>query len=136
MPTGRESNEAGTVVVKPSAGYGVYLMRQSSAWRPPTDVYETDEHVVIQLEVAGMSGSDFDVTLSGKRLVISGNRKDSSQKRSYHNMEIQYGAFRSEVLIGWSLNDAELEASYEDGFLQVRVPKAKRHRVVIHEADS
>ena len=136
MTTGRESSDAGTVVVKPSVGYGVYLMRQSGAWRPPTDVYETDGYVVIQVEVAGMSGGDFDVTLSGKRLVISGKREDSSQKRSYHNMEIQYGAFRSEVLIGWSLNDAELDASYEDGFLQVRVPKAKRHRVVVHEAHS
>ena len=83
-----------------------------------------------------MSGGDFDVTLSGKRLVISGDRQDSSQKRSYHNMEIQYGAFRSEVLIGWSLDDAELEASYENGFLRVRVPKAKKHRVVVHEAHS
>ena len=42
----------------------VYLGR-SRVWHPPTDVYETDSHVMVKIEVAGVSEDDFrsEVTL-------------------------------------------------------------------------
>jgi HSP20 family protein len=95
-------------------------------WRPPTDAYETDEHVVIKVEVAGMRQEDFVIQLMDRRLVISGVRQDPGGKRGYQNMEIRYGAFLTELQLGWTVDPDAVDAVYEHGFLYVRLPKAPR----------
>ena len=104
-------------------------MRQHRVWRPPTDVYETDSHVVIRVEVAGVQKKDFQISLSGRRLVISGCRRDPPAKLAYQRMEINYGEFSTEVCLSWSLREDEIEAVYEDGFLSVFLPKRRGTRV-------
>jgi HSP20 family molecular chaperone IbpA len=47
-----------------------------AVWRPPTDVYETDDSVVVVVEIAGLAEGDYTVTLSGRALLISGERRD------------------------------------------------------------
>ncbi|MCD6302483.1 MAG: Hsp20/alpha crystallin family protein [Anaerolineae bacterium] len=98
----------------------------SGPWRPPTDAYETDEQVVIKVEVAGMREEDFLIELMDRRLVISGVRRDPGGKRSYQNMEIRYGAFLTELQLGWTVDPDAVDAVYEHGFLYVRLPKAPR----------
>jgi len=44
-------------------------------------------------------------------------------------MEINYGEFRTEVYLPWSLSEDEIEAVYEDGFLSVFLPKRRGTRV-------
>jgi len=114
--------------------YEWYTTRNRRLWRPPTDVYETDSHVVVKIEVAGMDEDDFKISLVDRRLIVSGRRRDPVGKLIYHNMEIRYGEFLSEVWIGWALDPAAIEATYEDGFLFVKLPKAKEHRVPIRVA--
>ena len=111
--------------------YDLYLVRRNRLWRPPTDVYETQQHVIVKVEVPGMVESDFQIALDGGRLVISGHRPDAPGKLVYHNMEIRYGAFRSEVRIDWTVDSEAIEATYELGFLYVRLPKAKQHRIPV-----
>ncbi len=95
-----------------------------SAWRPPTDVYETEEAVVIKVEVAGMSADDFEVSFAERILQIRGNRLDKKRKLSYHCLEVQYGEFLSEVYLPGKYNEDKIEAQYENGFLTITLPKA------------
>jgi HSP20 family protein len=108
------------------------VVRHAHAWRPPTDVYETDENVVVRVEVAGMKETDFSISLSDRVLIITGVRHDPSPKVAYHQMEIRYGDFRTEVFLHWSVEQESIVATYSDGFLQVMLPKvgARRVRVV------
>lgn len=110
------------------------VVRHAHAWRPPTDVYETDEHVIIRVEVAGMQETDFNVSLSDRILVISGLRRDPSPKVAYHQMEIRYGEFRTEVYLHWAVERDAIQAVYSDGFLQVSLPKAHPRQVRIVES--
>lgn len=104
-------------------------------WRPPTDVYETDQYVVIKVEIAGMTAEDFTISFAERLLTISGQRHDPVGKISYQNMEIPYGEFRTEVRIGWPLEQDAIEAIYENGFLFVRLPKHSReHKVPVRLA--
>lgn len=114
--------------------YEWYGARSRRLWRPPTDVYETDSHVVVKVEVAGMREDDFKISLVDRHLIISGRRRDPVGKLVYHNMEIRYGEFLSEVWLSWALDQSAIEASYEDGFLFIKLPKAKEHRVPIRIA--
>lgn len=105
------------------------LMRKHRVWRPPTDVYETDSHIVVRVEIAGVCEDDFHLSLSERRLIISGWRHDPVAKLACQRMEINYGEFRAEVYLPWSLSEDEIEAVYEDGFLSVSLPKKRGTRV-------
>jgi HSP20 family protein len=104
----------------PSAEHDSFwgIKRRTHTWRPPTDVYETNESYHVRVEIAGMRGADFSVTFDKQTLVIRGMRSDEGSQRAYHQMEIGYGEFET-------VKVPDIEASYVDGFLRVELPKAK-----------
>ena len=131
-------------------------LRYVRSWRPPTDVYETDDSVVVKVEIAGMEEGDavftskFTISLSGRNLTISGVRRDpltealrqaqegpqdtaQALAMSYQQMEIRYGEFETEVYLPWAIIEEEIEATYEDGFLRVVLPKAKAQKLPVVE---
>jgi HSP20 family protein len=101
-------------------------------WRPPTDVYENEQAVVIKVEVAGMNPDDIAISFIDGELMIRGNRRDVEDKLSYHCMEIPYGEFQAEVFLPGSYEQDKIEAKYINGFLYVVMPKVKQqHRVTV-----
>ena len=103
--------------------------REGSArahWVPNTDVYATDNGLVIKVELAGMRSDNLEITIEGNRLRISGNRPDGCRapKCSFLVMEINYGPFESmlELPAGYDLGQAR--AAYLNGFLRIDVPVA------------
>ncbi len=102
-------------------------------WRPPTDVFETDDAVVVRLEVAGMRPGDFQVALQGRTLTIRGVRYEESGIRAYHQMEIPFGEFEVIVPLPWPIQAEQVDASYQDGFLVVRLPKVRPVQVPLDE---
>ena len=112
------------------------VVRHAHAWRPPTDVYETDENVVVRVEVAGMKETDLSVSLADRMLIITGIRHDPSPKVAYHQMEIRYGDFRTEVFLHWAVEQESIVATYSDGFLQVMLPKVGARRVHVVQVNN
>jgi HSP20 family protein len=106
-------------------------VREGSAtahWVPNTDVYVTDNGLVVKVELAGMRSEHLEITVEGNKLRISGNRPDGCRaaKCSFLVMEINYGPFESvlEVPTGYDLGQAK--AAYLNGFLRIDVPVATR----------
>ncbi|MEE8163255.1 MAG: Hsp20/alpha crystallin family protein [Anaerolineae bacterium] len=113
-------------------------LRRTRTWRPPTDVYETDTCAVVNVEIAGMEEGDFTISLSNRNLTITGVRHDPLAEAqgltlSYQQIEIRYGDFETEVYLPWAIVEEEIEATYEDGFLRVVLPKAKAQKVPVVE---
>ena len=113
-------------------------LRRIKTWRPPTDVYETDDRVVVKVEIAGMEEGDFTISLSDRSLTIAGVRHDplaetEGRTLSYQQMEIRYGEFKTEVYVPGAIVEEEIEATYEDGFLRVVLPKVKARKVPVAE---
>jgi len=106
-------------------------------WRPPTDVYETDDTIVVKMEVAGMNREDFTVLLEGSRLIIFGQRKSDPMppNANFRQMEIKYTRFHREFLMPSKLGEDDIEAQYQDGFLTVRINK-KSHEPRKEESGS
>jgi HSP20 family protein len=115
--------------MRPLTRDDLHAGRMRRVWRPPTDVLESEGDVVVQVEIAGMSDEEFEISLIDQRLLIAGQRRHLEGSRVYHNMEISYGEFRTEVQINVPLDEEGISATYENGFLLVRLPKAKEHRV-------
>lgn len=109
--------------------------REGSAranWVPNTDVYASENGLVIKVELAGMRSEHLEITVEGNRLRIMGNRPDGCRaaKCSFLVMEINYGPFETvlEIPPGYDLSQAK--AAYLNGFLRVDVPVATKSLTV------
>jgi HSP20 family protein len=94
-------------------------------WQPAIDVYETDSDVVVLVELAGVREDEIEVIVNNNILTIKGDRRDSKQgiKRTYSQMEILWGSFQREVPLPVNVNTNRVKAFYENGFLEVILPK-------------
>ena len=107
------------------------IISRPHAWRPPTDVYETDAAIIIRVEVAGMRESDFTISLVERNLTIRGIRQDTSERRAYHQLEIAFGEFYSEVELPYTIISDKVEAVYRDGFLRITLPIAQPKHIKV-----
>jgi len=97
-------------------------------WEPAIDVYETGEAVVVIVELAGVTESDFAITVDRDVFTIQGfrNRAPSlSGKRAYHQMEIASGSFRRSVKLPAMIDAENVRATYGDGLVEVVLPKPR-----------
>jgi HSP20 family protein len=101
-------------------------------WRPALEVFETTDALEVVAELAGMRADEIDIVIEGDVLTIRGNRQDpvTCERRSYHEARIPYGAFVADVVVPFSVDADATEASYENGFLNVRLPR-RRGRTII-----
>jgi HSP20 family molecular chaperone IbpA len=112
---------------------GMYwrVLNRPRRWRPPTDVYELDDTLVVRVEIAGMKEADFSISLTNRWLSITGARSESSERRAYHQMEIPFGEFAVELEVPFAIDENRIEAYYQDGFLKVLLPRERSHQIKI-----
>lgn len=99
-------------------------------WQPPIDVHETQEQLLVKMELAGAKADDLQVSLSpdDRILTISGVRGEDPADRAgrvrCHQLEIYAGPFeRSIALPAVPLLRDKITATYKDGFLRISLPK-------------
>lgn len=109
------------------------MANRSHIWRPPTDVFETEDNLVVRLEVAGMVETDFTIVIDERFLMIRGTRTEVAERRAYHQMEIRFGEFGVDIELPYDVAVNEITAIYSNGFLRVTLPKARPHRIEIDD---
>lgn len=107
------------------------LNLRSPAWRPPSDVFETETNIVVRVEIAGMREGDFAIELNGRFLSIRGFRQDLAERRAFHQMEIRFGEFILDLELPAYVESDQVQAVYSDGFLRVTLPKARPRQIPI-----
>jgi HSP20 family protein len=100
-------------------------------WQPPTDLYETDDDYIVQVEIAGMGEDEFSISLEQRTLMVRGVRNVPNNARAYFQMEISSGEFFTAVELPGPIVHDQVEASYSDGFLRIALPKAKPSHIDI-----
>ncbi len=100
-------------------------LESETRWSPSTDVYVTEEGLVIKVELAGMRREDLEITVDGNRVVISGHRPDCCRAPScrFLMMEINYGHFETVIELPAGFDLTRARAAYQNGFLRVDVPQ-------------
>jgi len=104
-----------------------------TTWTPPVDIFEIDDKYIIRMEIAGMNEEDFTIILEKNLLSIRGIRKDPELKRAFHQMEIHYGEFHFEIAFSALIAYEEVSATYENGFLDIALPKAQPRQINIQD---
>jgi HSP20 family protein len=110
-----------------------HITGKPNFFHPPTDVYETEEKIVVRVEIAGMQEGDFAVNFDHHILSIGGVRQEISEKRAFHQMEIYFGEFSSEIEIFTPIDVGNITGEYQDGFLRILLPKSTPRQIKITE---
>jgi HSP20 family protein len=104
-------------------------------WRPAIDVFETEKAVVVRVELGGVRSQDVKVTVDGDVLRIQGVRRvpQGDAVARLHRLEIAFGRFERTIRIVIPFERESVNASLEDGFLTVTLPKreAARRRIEV-----
>jgi HSP20 family protein len=97
----------------------------SGTWQPITDVYETEKHYVIQMELPGVEKEDINIELKDNQLIIYGEKKLIKETTgcSYLVLERSYGPFVRGFSLPQDIDDQGISASLSTGILMVRIPK-------------
>lgn len=99
----------------------------SGAWTPPVDIYETDEALILQAELPGISKDEVTVELKDNTLVLRGERKRSHEvkEENYQRIERTYGEFQRSFVLPTTVDQNRVMASFKDGVLELNLPKAE-----------
>jgi HSP20 family protein len=97
----------------------------ASTWEPPVDVYETDDALVLQVELPGVAKDAVTVELHEHTLRLSGERtrEPAVTGGQYQREEGRYGAFQRAFRMPTIVDEANIQATYTDGVLALRLPK-------------
>ncbi len=114
------------------AGAGLKPAR-SKGWTPRIDLIETETHVVLKVELAGVAAEKVAIHYSATKhsLTLKGWRQDENafpqERQTAHQLEIEYGEFWREVsLPDVPLNVEDVKASFRAGLLLLAVPKSEK----------
>ena len=91
----------------------------------------TADRFIILIEIAAMQADDFKLSLMNRKLVVSGKRSlpNIGRRLSYHQVEIETGAFRLEYQLPGPVDDTQVTANYENGILRIELPYQPRQSV-------
>jgi HSP20 family protein len=103
---------------------------QSSTWLPTVDAWETDSELVLSFDLPGVSEEEIAVELEDNVLTVSGERERRSDHSSerFYRFERRYGAFSRSVTLPPGVQEESIKADYNDGVLEIRVPKPEEQK--------
>jgi HSP20 family protein len=113
---------------------GTGLGLEGPRFAPAFDVRESESAYVFSADLPGLSEDDVEVSVTGSRLTISGQRSDEARDDSerLHLYERRYGAFSRSFSLPEGVDTDQVEARLDNGVLEVSVakrPEVKPRRI-------
>jgi len=97
----------------------------SDKWSPAVDMAENDKELTVRAELPGIDPKDLEVTVTGNQLVLSGEKKESSEhnEKDFYHSETRYGSFRRTLALPEGIDTENVEAQYANGVLTLHLRK-------------
>ncbi len=98
----------------------------ATVWAPPVDISERKDAYLVTAELPGIKAAEVEILFEDGLLTIQGERHfthDSAEEKM-HRAERFHGAFRRSITLPSHVEADKIEASAQDGVLQIMVPKA------------
>ena len=96
-------------------------------WSPSVDIYETENELVLKVDLPDVDLKDIDVSLENQTLTIAGERKfeQKDSGKGFHRIERSYGRFVRSFAVPNSFDTGNIGADYKNGVLTVTLPKTE-----------
>lgn len=93
---------------------------------PAAELIETDEALILKLELPGMEVADINIEATAKSISVSGERK--SHEEANMKSEFRYGTFKRLIPLPVRIQNTEVNAEYKNGILHLTLPKAESEK--------
>lgn len=99
-------------------------------WAPNTDMMETDDAYVIEIDLPGIPKEDVKISFKDNRLTISGERKkeEKEEEENFMRRERYFGSFLRSFTLPNTVKEDAVKAKYRDGVLTVTVKKTEESK--------
>ena len=99
----------------------------TTSWMPAADIYESDNELVVNLDLPGVDPKAVDVRVENNVLSIRGERQfdEKQNKENFHRVERSYGPFARSFNLSTSVAPDKIRANYKAGVLSITLPKAE-----------
>lgn len=99
----------------------------AGAWGPALDVEETQDEFTLHIELPGVAPDDVEVSLEENVLTITGERRfyDGREADDFRRVERRFGRFHRAIRLPERVDSDKVDATYDNGLLLIRVPKAE-----------
>lgn len=101
-------------------------LRSGGNWAPLLDVSEQNGEVLVTAELPGVDPNQVDVSISGNLLILSGEKKESSERQEGNAFysERRFGSFRRTVELPSNVDLDSVTAEHTGGILKIRMKKS------------
>jgi len=99
----------------------------SAAFTPAVDVHESEDSYLLSFDVPGIPREAIKIDAQNGRLTVSGERShvETANDKLYKRVERSFGRFERSFQLPKDIDDAKIQARYENGVLEVMLPKAE-----------
>ena len=97
---------------------------------PPLEIEETEDEILLELEIPGLEAKDLDIEVTEKSVTIRGERK--SVEKEVLRSEFRYGKFERIIPLPVHIKTDQVKAEYKNGILHLTLPKVEgeKHKTV------
>jgi HSP20 family protein len=101
-----------------------------SSWLPALDVWETEDALVLGLDLPGIPEEKVAIEVDDGVLTVSGERERTveQERDRFYRFERRVGAFSRSVTLPPGVNEPDIEARFENGVLEIRIPKPEERK--------
>jgi HSP20 family protein len=98
---------------------------ESDIMIPLADVRETDESVIVAIDLPGIDKQDVDITVSEDELRVVAEKKEETEvsEKDFHKRERTWRRFERAVKLPVAVKGEEAKARLQSGVLEVTLPK-------------
>ena len=99
----------------------------TTQWTPSADIYESENELVVNLDLPGVDPKMIDIRVENNVLSIRGERQfeDKQNKENFHRVERSYGPFARSFTLSTAVDADKIRANYKSGVLSITLPKAE-----------
>ncbi len=113
------------------------LASEETIWILPLDVSETEDAFLVKASIPGVNPDDIDISLTDNVLTIKAEIKAEKEieEAQYHLRERRFGVFSRSITLPTAVDADNVEATYENGVLNLTIPKAeevKPRKIEVH----
>ena len=101
--------------------------KEASFFNPQVDVEESDGLYMISVDLPGVKKDEVKIEVNDGVLKVSGHRslEKKSQDKHFNRFERKYGSFERSFRLPTKIDEAKIQAHYENGVLEILVPKVE-----------